>query len=145
MSDPARSGPGRRSAKTIEAILADGGNIGMLGDQHAGKRGCWVDFLGRPASCHKALALFTLTSKAPMMVCYAKRQDRPMQFEVGMTGVADPACPDEHQDNVKTLTQWYNERLGELILATPHQYWWLHRRWKGQPASRKRAKPRQAA
>ena len=115
----------------------------MLGDQAAGKRGCWVDFLGRPASCHKALALFTLTAKAPMMVSYGRRLDRPMQFEVGMAAVADPDQPDQHQDNVKTLTQWYNDRLGELIVAHPQQYWWLHRRWKGKP--QRRAKPAKAA
>ena len=127
------------SAKTIEAVLEANGIISLLGDQHAGRRGCWVDFLGRPASCHKALALFTLHSKAPMIVSYAKRLDRPMQFELGLVGVADPANPDEHQNSVKTLTQWYNDRLAELILGVPEQYWWLHRRWKGEPQRRKRA------
>ena len=133
------------SAKTIEAILGSGGTICLLGDQHAGKRGCWVNFLGRPASCHKALALFTLTSNAPMVISYARRLERPLQFEMGCAGTADPAEPDEHQESVKSLTQWYNQRLEKLIVATPTQYWWLHRRWKGRPPRKKRAATRQAA
>ena len=44
----------------------------LLGDQHAGPKGCWVDFFGQPASCHKGVALFTLTSGAPMAVLDAE-------------------------------------------------------------------------
>ena len=128
------------SAKTVEAILSVGGTISLLGDQHAGRRGCWVDFLGRPASCHKALALFTLTSKAPMVVSYARRLNKPLHFEIGLQGVADPALPDEHQESVASLTQWYNQRLAEMIVRHPSQYWWLHRRWKGEPPKRKKRK-----
>ncbi|MCA9176214.1 MAG: lysophospholipid acyltransferase family protein [Planctomycetales bacterium] len=131
--------PKNGSGKVVEAVLADGGIISLLGDQHAGKRGCWVEFLGRPASCHKALALFTLTSKAPMVVSYARRLDRPMHFQLGLVGAADPARPDEHQESVTTLTQWYNHQLEKLILETPDQYWWLHRRWKDRPERGKRA------
>lgn len=130
--------PKNGSAGAIESVLASGGIISLLGDQNAGPKGCWVDFFGRPASCHKALALFTLTSGAPMVVAYTRRDGRPLQFVVGLAGVADPARPDEHQASVKTLTQWYNRRLEELIRDFPDQYWWLHRRWKGEPPSRRR-------
>ena len=42
-----------------------------------GRRGCVVDFLGRPASCHKALALFALLNRCPMLVVSCHRTDRP--------------------------------------------------------------------
>ena len=131
--------PKQGCAPQVNAILRNGGTLSLLGDQHAGEKGCWVEFLGRLASCHKAVALFTLTTGAPELVTYVRRLGKPLQFEVGVVGVADPATWDSSLAGVKPLTRWYNERLEEMILAAPEQYWWVHRRWKGQPR-RRRAK-----
>ena len=121
------------SSAQVDAVLRSGGVIALLGDQSAGPKGCWVDFLGRPASCHKAVALFTLVSGAPLVVAYGKRTGGPLQFELGMGGIADPQVPSEDLGGVKPLTQWYNRALEQIILAAPEQYWWVHRRWKGEP------------
>ncbi len=130
-------------SQQVDAILRAGGTLSLLGDQHAGNQGCWVDFLGRPASCHKAVALFTLTTGAPQLVCYVRRLGQPMKFEVGVVDAADPQVWDNELAGVKPLTQWYNERLAEVIHADPEQYWWVHRRWKGEPGKRRRRKRRQ--
>ena len=61
-----------------------------------------------------------------------------MQFEIGVVGVADPQSMDPQLAGVKPLTRWYNERMEEMILGAPEQYWWVHRRWKGQPPARRR-------
>jgi KDO2-lipid IV(A) lauroyltransferase len=132
--------PKQGSSPQVQEILRTGGTLSLLGDQHAGPRGCWVDFLGRPASCHKAVALFTLTSEAPLVVSYVRRVGRPMYFEVGCVGVADPADLPAELAGVKPLTRWYNQRLEEMIHAAPEQYWWVHRRWKGQPPGKNRNK-----
>ena len=44
----------------IQDVLAAGGVLATLGDQDAGPRGLFVDFFGRPASTHKAVALLAL-------------------------------------------------------------------------------------
>ena len=132
--------PKQGSAAMLDDVLTSGGTLSLLADQAAGGRGCWVEFFGKPASYHKALALFTLTSNAPMMVIYTRRTDRPMHFEVGATGVADPQVPGEHLSGIESLTQWYNDRLEEVVLKSPEQYWWVHRRWKGEPGRRRRKK-----
>jgi KDO2-lipid IV(A) lauroyltransferase len=129
--------PKQGCAPQVEAVLQSGGILSLLGDQHAGEKGCWVEFLGRPASCHKAVALFTLTSGAPQVVTFVRRTGRPMHFEIGVVGVADPRTWDGSLAAVKPLTRWYNERLEEMILVAPEQYWWVHRRWKGQPPARR--------
>jgi len=56
------------SAPAIQKVLDSGAILTILGDQHAGTKGCWIDFLGRPAACHKAIALFTLSGNAPKIV-----------------------------------------------------------------------------
>ena len=64
-------------------VLARGGTMTFLADQYAGPKGCWVEFFGRPASAHKAIALLALDNNARVSVCAARRLDRPMRFELG--------------------------------------------------------------
>ena len=122
-------------APIVDQHLQNDGLLSLLADQHAGDKGCWVDFMGVPASCHKALALFALSSNAPMLAGYTRRiNGEPMQFESCCTGVADPLDdPDEVCASVTTLTQWYNQQLAESVGETVEQYWWLHRRWRTPP------------
>ncbi len=125
------------SAGEIKRVLESGAILTILGDQHAGTKGCWIDFLGRPASCHKAVALFSLGSAAPMMVSYCRHAGRPLSFEIGCTGVADPLQSD-YPNDVRALTQWYNDRMADAIYDDPNQYWWVHRRWKEKPVRGKK-------
>ncbi|MEM9586581.1 MAG: lipid A biosynthesis acyltransferase [Planctomycetota bacterium] len=122
-------------AAEIETHLEGGGTLSILADQHAGDKGCWVDFMGVPASCHKALALFSLSSGAPMIVSYTCRdRDQPMKFVSGCVGVADPSDDDQGVcGGVRPLTNWYNEQLTQAVAVAPPQYWWLHRRWRTPP------------
>ncbi len=130
--------PKQGSAGQIDKVLKAGATIVLLGDQAAGRKGCWVEFFGRPASCHKAVALFSLVNEAPMCLAYSKRLDRPMHFQVGITDVHDPTI--DEIGGVKELTQWYCNGLEQTIRSDPSQYWWLHRRWKGNPNRRRRRK-----
>jgi KDO2-lipid IV(A) lauroyltransferase len=130
--------PKTGSAPAIEALLENGGGLALLADQYGGPKGCWVDFLGHPASCHKALALFTLSSGAPMLVCSNVRTNKPLQFELKALGIADPKDP-QCPDSIQSLTKWYNQCLEGAIRETPQQYWWVHRRWRGEPPKRARS------
>lgn len=131
--------PKQGSAEEANRLLESCGALALLGDQHAGPKGCWVEFFGRPASCHKAIALFSLTSDAPLLVTYAKRMNRPLQFEIGLVGIVDPREPCAATQGVRHLTQWYNDHLEQIVRMAPEQYWWLHRRWKDHRAARRKA------
>lgn len=127
------------SAGQADEVLVTGGLLALLGDQHAGPRGCVVDFLGRPASCHKALALFALLNRAPILVATCVRGERPMHFRMGLDAVVDPAENPPEAASVEDLTQWYNDVLAARIRQQPEQYWWLHDRWKDlKPRKRKK-------
>lgn len=135
--------PKEGSAAAVQALLHGGGSLAILADQYAGAKGAWVEFFGHPTSCHKALALFVLSANAPMVVNYTRRLDRPLRFEMGVTGVADPALLDaeqvpEYLESVNALTEWYNAKLEAAIRMAPEQYWWLHRRWRGIPPAQLR-------
>jgi KDO2-lipid IV(A) lauroyltransferase len=133
------------SATQIQAVLEASRPLMLLGDQHAGTKGVWIDFLGRPASCHKALALFTLSSGAPMLVTFCRRTTGILRFEVGVSGVADPREMPAALSDVRALTQWYNDCLAKMIREDPGQYWWVHRRWKDKPIRQTKARIQRAA
>ncbi len=114
----------------ITEVLGEGGTMTFLADQYAGPKGCWVEFFGRPASAHKAIALLALDNNAQVAVSLARRLDRPMQFELHNYAMIDPHQVGNNLGTVRELTQWYTTRLEELIREAPDQYWWLHRRWK---------------
>lgn len=124
----------------ILAVLARKGTMAFLADQYAGRKGCWVEFFGRPASTHKAIALLALEHQAPVCVAATLRGEAPLHFEMFSDAILDPRDADAPAGNVRQLTQWYTARLEELIRTAPGQYWWLHRRWKGKPPARGKAR-----
>ena len=125
------------SGEQIAEVLKQGGTLALLGDQHAGRGACWVDFFGKPASTHKAVSVFTLGSLAPTAVSAAlRREGKPLVIEMVVADIVDPADSDFEFGTIGLLTQWYTRHLESLIRTAPEQYWWVHRRWKGEPTSR---------
>ncbi|ASV76244.1 Lipid A biosynthesis lauroyl acyltransferase [Thermogutta terrifontis] len=127
-------------AEQIEAVLQAGGTMAFLADQSAGRKGCFVQFFGRPASTYKAIGLLSLQYDAPIAVVYVKRLGQPMRFEMGVKAILDPREVTV-RDPVTFITQWYTTQLEEIIRESPEQYWWIHRRWKEQPRVKRCAAP----
>jgi KDO2-lipid IV(A) lauroyltransferase len=119
-------------------VLAAGGILATLGDQDAGPRGLFVDFFGRPASTHKAVALFALQYQVPMLVIGVPRRDGWLRYE---NVVADVILPEDYAnlpDAVRGMTQRFTTALEGLARRSPEQYFWLHRRWKHPPPANKK-------
>ncbi len=129
--------PKHGSSADIDRLLEAGASLAVLGDQAAGPKGCWVDFFGRPASTHKAVAVFALANEAPLIVGYARRVGGPLEYEVGFEAILDPRELSPAQATVEAITLWYSRQLETIVRRAPEQYWWVHRRWKGEPRSRK--------
>ncbi|MBN2023059.1 MAG: lysophospholipid acyltransferase family protein [Pirellulales bacterium] len=126
----------------IVEVLGRGGAMTFLADQYAGRKGCWVEFFGRPASAHKAISLLALANDAPVVVAGAWRRGGPLALELTVVAAADQRESSDALGSVRELTQWYTSRLEELIRGAPAQYWWIHRRWKDtrqRPRGKKRA------
>jgi KDO2-lipid IV(A) lauroyltransferase len=126
-----------RDYARIEAALQGGGAIATLGDQDAGQRGLFVDFFGRPASTHKAVALLALEHNAPMAVTGTPRIGEPWSYHIITEDVLLPEEFAGQPNAVRAITERFTAALERLIRAYPEQYFWLHRRWKHQPQPRK--------
>jgi Kdo2-lipid IVA lauroyltransferase/acyltransferase len=123
----------------MEDLLRERGVLATLADQDAGPRGLFVDFFGRPASTHKAIALLALEFDVPLVVIGVPRVSKSPGFEVQVEEVIEPAEFANLPNAVAALTQRFTSALERLIRRHPGQYFWMHRRWKHQPAVRKRA------
>jgi KDO2-lipid IV(A) lauroyltransferase len=117
-------------------VLQSGRVLSFLADQDAGQRGLFVDFFGRPASTHKAIALLAIEHKAPVVVGVARRIGPGFRYEIRCEDIIDPADLTGTADDVRLLTQRFTSALERLIRQDPTQYLWLHRRWKHQPRSK---------
>ena len=140
----------------LKAVLKAGGKVATLADQDAGPKGAFVDFFGRPASTHKAIALLAMEFDAVMVVIgvprvrrsdYPQRADfdpgsplAPLFYAVRCVDVIDPREYASDPNAVKAITARYTSALERLIREYPEQYFWLHRRWKHQPAAKKAKK-----
>ena len=126
------------------ALLQKGGNLGLLCDQDAGPRGVFVDFFGSPASTFKSIALLALEYDALVMVGYSIRlpdqfgEQKWARFEVGCETVIDPRKIDS-SDPVGEITRQFTSALERAIRRAPEQYFWIHRRWKSEPKTRKKS------
>ncbi|MFN4259185.1 MAG: lysophospholipid acyltransferase family protein [Gemmataceae bacterium] len=124
---------------TIEAVLASGGVLATLADQDAGQRGLYVEFFGRPASTHKAIALLALEHRVPLVVGGSARVAEPMHYRAYIEDVILPEEYEGRPDAARAITQRYTAALERLIRRHPEQYLWLHRRWKHQPKAKQKA------
>lgn len=117
-------------------VLRTGGVLSFLADQDAGQNGMYVDFFGRPASTHKAIALLAIEHSAPVVVGYARRIGPGFRYEVGCEALIEPEEWTGTADDARLLTQRYTTALETVVRRSPEQYLWLHRRWKHQPKPR---------
>ena len=96
-----------------------------------------LDYFGRPASTHKAVALLSLEFRVPVLVVGMPRVGEPMRYRQVCADLILPEEFDGRPDAVKAITQRYSSALERLVRAAPEQYLWLHRRWKHQPPPKK--------
>lgn len=122
----------------LTEVLKAGGKVATLADQDAGPRGLFVEFFGRPASTHKAVALMSIEFDAPLVVIGIPRLAEPMFYAAVCEDVIDPRDYADRPDAVAAMTQRYTAALERMIRRHPEQYFWFHRRWKHQPAKRER-------
>lgn len=128
----------RGDFENMEKLLQEGGILATLADQDAGVRGLFVEFFGRPASTHKAIALLALEHNVPMVVVGTPKLAG--QYHLCPTDVIYPEDYEKSPDAIRAITQRITTGLELLIRWAPEQYFWVHRRWKHAPPVRAKRK-----
>jgi KDO2-lipid IV(A) lauroyltransferase len=127
------------------AVLSKGGVVCTIGDQNAGPRGLFVDYFGRPASTHKAIAVLALRTRALMYVGGLRNTGGLLRYTVQPIDLIDTQDYAGKPDAVAAVTQRMTAALERLVRLDPRQYLWLHRRWKHEPPVAASATPKTAA
>lgn len=107
-------------------FMREGGQVGVLVDQHAGDHGVWCPFFDRLASTTTIAALMAIRTRAvvlPMMVY----NDGPARWRLVCAPEVKAA---EDQQDADGLTLAINAAVEKLIRAQPEAWFWVHNRWK---------------
>lgn len=126
---------GRRgSLEEIVNRLESGDAIVFPFDQYAHKPdGINVPLFGVPTGTYKSMAVLAMATGAPVISGSSWREpdgSHVLRFWA-------PLEPIQHDDvgrEIALNTELYNRELERLILYKPHQWWWVHRRWKNAPS-----------
>ncbi len=123
----------REAGPLREAITGGRVILGLLSDQHAGDKGLWLPFFGRPCSTTAAPAVYALRYRLPLCtaVCYRIGLGR---WRIEMGPRIPTHLPDDSPRPPEEIMREVNEALEIAIRRDPANWFWVHRRWK--PVSR---------
>jgi KDO2-lipid IV(A) lauroyltransferase len=120
------------AVRRIPRAFREGRAVGFLSDQ-AGKglASTFVPFFGRPARTPRGAAVFALRGDLPVVFVVAIRQPDG-RYQCHFEDVPVARTGDREKD-VDALVFAYTQVLERYVRRYPEQYFWQHRRWKGQP------------
>ncbi|MCP4293024.1 MAG: lysophospholipid acyltransferase family protein [bacterium] len=121
------------SFPAIQKSLKNGEFVAMLGDQDAGPKGQFVEFLGRPASVTRGPATLAVNAGVPILMVFLYRQpDFSHVLKIEPMLKVDPQW--DEKEAVRRLTEMHTAKLEEAVRNNPQMYYWVHRRWKTRPS-----------
>lgn len=106
--------------------------LGLLIDQDTDVEGTFVQFMGRPAWTPTAAAQMAIKFCAPVVFGYIQRQDNGHHV-ITVEGPLELHRTGNDEEDIRTNTAMFTNRIEEVIRRNPEQWVWMHRRWRRQP------------
>ena len=103
--------------------------VALLGDQDAGKRGIMVPFLGQMSATHVGAAALYLKTGVPIFIGTCPRI-KTQKFNLDIKPVPINESGKKTKTTIEDVTLAMVKELEKSIRKYPHQYFWMHRRWK---------------
>ncbi len=107
--------------------IAHGGRLGMLIDQKM-NNGIELSFFGHHAMTTPAAAVIALQYRCPVILGYVTRI-APARLRVLVDSPITLPNTGNRQEDIRLLTQTFNNRLEVWIRQHPENWLWLHKRW----------------
>lgn len=119
----------RHGARRILKALQDNRLVGVLMDQHAGrKQGIAVPFFGRPAWTTPIITEMAMKYRVPVVPAFARRSaDNRHEIVIQPPFFLEGSGAEAVRDNTARL----NLIIEEAVRRDPAQWFWVHRRWRG--------------
>jgi Kdo2-lipid IVA lauroyltransferase/acyltransferase len=112
-------------------LLQEGRLFGVLVDQDTDVDGVFAHFLGRLAYTPSAAVKLALRFDIPTFVVTTARQDDD-RHRIFVREVHLVKTENDVRDLVSAV-ETINGEIGKTIMAYPHQWVWMHRRWRRKP------------
>lgn len=120
----------RRNPFDIFRALKNNECVIFVMDQHMGSpHGIPVEFFGHKAWTAAGLAAFSMKTQMPVIPLYNfRREDGKICIDV--LGPVELEVTEDREQNIKVMTQKYNDAIEKIIRLHPEQWLWVHKRWK---------------
>lgn len=136
----------KNSFKLLLNALNNRRSVGIISDEHAGRRGVETTFFGHPAMSHISPALLHIRTNSPILFGVATRTSDSFTYNLSMSGPFKlEKSTGNFEEDVKILAQMYTTAIENEVRKTPEQWIWCHKRWldinrEGKKKKRKRKK-----
>jgi KDO2-lipid IV(A) lauroyltransferase len=113
-------------------LLGEGKIIGLLMDQDAHSDGVLVEFFGRLASTPQGAAALARMKEAPIVPAFITENS-----DGTHTGILHPPVwiqkTNSREEDILATTEQLTNIIEQHIRKVPHEWFWLHNRWKHSP------------
>lgn len=107
-----------------------GGILGLLADQNFKGDGIYLDFFGNPAFTPKGPAELIIFSKFDFFPLFIHRNPDRKTHTIEILPIVSIELTGNKDENIKTITKIYTEKIEEQIRKFPEQWMWIHQRWR---------------
>lgn len=117
-----------RGIRTYLSALKTGEFACLLADQDGGRKGIFVDFMGRPASTPVGPAVFAYKTGAPI-IFFVLFRDVHNKLHLQFEEIEYNIHQLEKEEAIHKIVVAYTQKLEKWIRKYPDQWFWMHRRW----------------
>jgi len=121
------------ASREILRVLKSNQLLGILIDQNVRENNIIVDFFGQKAATTRSVATLSLKTGAPVIMLFARRVDRRYRFKVTFSKPIQIQKTENQEKDIFNLTQKCTSIIESRIREHPHEWIWIHNRWKTRP------------
>lgn len=120
----------RRNPFDIFRALKNNETVMFVMDQYMGApHGIPVKFFGKTAWTAAGLSAFSMKTQMPVIPVYNFRREDG-KIEINALDPIELEVIEDREQNIKVMTQKYNDALEKIVRLHPEQWLWIHKRWK---------------
>ncbi len=118
-----------KGSREIIAAIKNGQYVVILADQKTSE-GELVKFFHDDAITTTSLARIALKYDVPLIAARSIRINKEFKFEIKIEKPLEFKKSDDLNKDILDLTRMINKKLEDWIREFPHQWFWVHNRWK---------------
>ncbi|MDD5291841.1 MAG: lysophospholipid acyltransferase family protein [Candidatus Omnitrophica bacterium] len=124
--------PRKQCVDEILEALRDNKVVFIQLDQNFGSGGIFVDFFGRKAATAKGPIVFALRTKAAIVPMFMYREND-NTHKLIIEPEAEIAQGKDFEETVHLTAQKLTDIIESYVRRYPHEWGWIHKRWKARP------------